>query len=387
MGNGSYWDGAEWSTVQVDSPFDKAKVFVQATAPVDPTPMRTGDLFIDTDTRKVQFRNGTSWTDISAGLEIINISDVVGLSGALDLKAPLASPTFTGTVSGITKAMVGLGNVDNTSDASKPVSTAQQTALNLKANLASPTFTGTVGGITKSMVGLANVDNTTDLSKPISTATQNALNLKSDTAHNHSVVALSDWPAAVSLTELGYLDGVTSAIQTQLDGKQASGSYAEASHAHAGTDITSGTVPAARLPAATTAVQGAAILATAAEVITGTDATKAVTPAAVNGSIVTGGLPTDANGSYVRFPDGTQICLWESSMTPTANTNTGKTWTFAAAFLTGSQPVVSVIANTTAETVDGMYFSSATTTSVVCRIVRSNDASTQFHAIAIGRWK
>jgi hypothetical protein len=31
--------------------------------------------------------------------------------------------------------MVGLGNVDNTSDASKPVSTATQTALNLKANI------------------------------------------------------------------------------------------------------------------------------------------------------------------------------------------------------------------------------------------------------------
>ncbi|MBJ7382992.1 MAG: hypothetical protein JHC55_00700, partial [Mycolicibacterium sp.] len=34
-------------------------------------------------------------------------------------KAPLDSPTFTGVVAGITKAMVGLGNVDNTSDATK----------------------------------------------------------------------------------------------------------------------------------------------------------------------------------------------------------------------------------------------------------------------------
>lgn len=33
--------------------------------------------------------------------------------------AKLASPTFTGTVSGITKTMVGLGNVDNTSDVEK----------------------------------------------------------------------------------------------------------------------------------------------------------------------------------------------------------------------------------------------------------------------------
>ena len=44
----------------------------------------------------------------------------------------------------ITAAMVGLDLVTNTADASKPVSTAQQAALNLKANLASPTFTGTV---------------------------------------------------------------------------------------------------------------------------------------------------------------------------------------------------------------------------------------------------
>jgi hypothetical protein len=38
--------------------------------------------------------------------------------------------------------MVGLGNVNNTSDANKPVSTATQTALDLKAPLASPTLTG-----------------------------------------------------------------------------------------------------------------------------------------------------------------------------------------------------------------------------------------------------
>jgi cell division protein FtsL len=124
---------------------------------------------------------------------------------ALSLKAPIDSPTFTGTISGITKAMVGLGNIDNTTDLLKPISNATQsaldlkasiTALNLKANstdlalkaditdlnlkapIASPTFTGTVEGITKAMVGLANVDNTTDLLKPISSATQTALNLK-----------------------------------------------------------------------------------------------------------------------------------------------------------------------------------------------------------------
>ena len=42
----------------------------------------------------------------------------------------------------LVKADVGLSAVDNTADTAKPVSTVQQTALNLKANLAGPTFTG-----------------------------------------------------------------------------------------------------------------------------------------------------------------------------------------------------------------------------------------------------
>lgn len=53
------------------------------------------------------------------------------------------NPAFTGTATGLTAAMVGLGNANNTSDSAKPVSTAQQTALNLKANINSPAFTGT----------------------------------------------------------------------------------------------------------------------------------------------------------------------------------------------------------------------------------------------------
>jgi hypothetical protein len=86
------------------------------------------------------------------------------------------------------KTLVGLGNVDNTSDANKPVSSATQTALNAKANLASPTFTGTVtlpsttNGLSKSNVGLSNVDNTSDASKPVSTAQQTALNAKANSA-------------------------------------------------------------------------------------------------------------------------------------------------------------------------------------------------------------
>jgi len=105
----------------------------------------------------------------------ISQSKVADLPADLALKAPLDSPTFTGTVSGVTATMVGLANVDNTSDANKPVSTATQTALDLKANLDSPTFTGTVSGVTKTHVGLGSADNTSDADKPVSTAQATAI--------------------------------------------------------------------------------------------------------------------------------------------------------------------------------------------------------------------
>lgn len=47
-------------------------------------------------------------------------------------------------VTGITKTSLGLGNVDNTSDANKPVSTATQTALDAKVDEATPGITGTL---------------------------------------------------------------------------------------------------------------------------------------------------------------------------------------------------------------------------------------------------
>ncbi len=196
---------------------------------------------------------------------------------ALDLKAPLANPTFTGTVSGVTKSHVGLGDVDNTSDSAKPVSTATQTALDLKANLAGPTFTGTtttddlvvdgdftVNGtnfsasatsitIEDNLVQIAhnNPANTVDLGLVVgyNDGTAKHAGLVKDTSANtwklfkgvttepattvdFTEGSLDDLAVAaltassltvgdVSNTEIGYLNGVTSAIQTQLDGKEA----------------------------------------------------------------------------------------------------------------------------------------------------------------------
>ena len=75
------------------------------------------------------------------------------ITNALAAKAPLASPTFSGTVLGITKAMVDLANVDNTADAHKIVSSLTQTALNSKAPLASPALIGTATAVNLTVSG------------------------------------------------------------------------------------------------------------------------------------------------------------------------------------------------------------------------------------------
>jgi hypothetical protein len=111
------------------------------------------------------------------------------------------------------KTALALNNVDNTSDANKPISSATQTALDGKqATLVSgtniktinstsilgsgniavePTITATTSAdyyrgdktfatLNKTAVGLGNVDNTSDANKPVSTATQTALDLKTN---------------------------------------------------------------------------------------------------------------------------------------------------------------------------------------------------------------
>ena len=86
----------------------------------------------------------------------------------------------------VTKAQVGLGSVDNTADADKPVSTAQQAALDRKANAAAlashEARNDNPHAVTKAQVGLGSVDNTADADKPVSAAQQAALDRKANAA-------------------------------------------------------------------------------------------------------------------------------------------------------------------------------------------------------------
>ena len=82
------------------------------------------------------------------------------------------------------KAQVGLGNVDNTSDEAKPVSTAQQAALD---------------ALTKDDVGLDNVDNTSDINKPVSTAQQAAIDAAGGSSFDQDLNT-TDSPTFATLT-------------------------------------------------------------------------------------------------------------------------------------------------------------------------------------------
>jgi hypothetical protein len=99
-----------------------------------------------------------------------------------------SSGTTKRTVPNNLKTSMSLGNVDNTSDLNKPISTAVQTALDAKeptiaAGLATQYYRGdkTFQLLNKDAVGLSSVDNTSDLNKPISSLTQLALDAKQNT--------------------------------------------------------------------------------------------------------------------------------------------------------------------------------------------------------------
>jgi len=184
----------------------------------------------------------------------VNVSQIKAL-------APVQSvASKTGAVS-LVKGDVGLGNVDNTADADKPVSSATQTALNAKQDtLVSGTNIKTVNS--NSLLGSGNIEISSSVAWGGITGTlssqtdlQSELDGKEDTITGAATtITGTDLTAsraltssatgkvevsAVTSTELGYLDGVTSAIQTQIDGK-------EATITGAATTITSSDLTASR---------------------------------------------------------------------------------------------------------------------------------------------
>jgi len=161
--------------------------------------------------------SGATWTidndavtnaKVASGIDAVKIGSgavdntefayLNGVTSAIQTQLDAKEATITATTSAdyyrgdktfqtLNKAAVGLSNVDNTSDANKPISSATQTALNGKENTIAATTSAdyyrgdkTFATLNKTAVGLGNVDNTSDANKPVSTATQTALDGKTN---------------------------------------------------------------------------------------------------------------------------------------------------------------------------------------------------------------
>ena len=146
-----------------------------------PATGETGVIYVALDTNKIYRWSGSAYVEISPGA----IPPVTSVN------------TKTGDVV-LDKTDIGLGNVDNTSDADKPISDDTQDALDLKYDASNPAGYITAAEVPESPVlsvnqqvgdvfldkydiGLSNVDNTSDADKPISDDTQDALDDKANT--------------------------------------------------------------------------------------------------------------------------------------------------------------------------------------------------------------
>lgn len=103
-------------------------------------PERAGIHWINQTTGQTWFSSALAgvpfWKQSDLDSHIIDSDPHPQYETAAEVQAKVdAHANLTNNPHGVTKAQVGLGNVDNTNDADKPISTAQQVALDLKINL------------------------------------------------------------------------------------------------------------------------------------------------------------------------------------------------------------------------------------------------------------
>ena len=166
-------------------------------------------------------------------------------SRTIDFRRTASSVAGKTGVVVLDKADVGLALVDNTSDLSKPISTATSNALVLKANLISPSFTTpnvgvAVGTSFNSITGLASVTSPMDGIATVGVSTTVARQDHIHTSDTTRVIAntavIASTGTKITYDTKGLVTASTTLVATDIPTLDAS-------------KITTGVIDAARLPA------------------------------------------------------------------------------------------------------------------------------------------
>lgn len=99
-----------------------------------PNPGMSNIVYLDTETNIPYRWGGSSYVEITSGGVALGETSATAYRGDRG-KIAFDHTSLTNNPHGVTATQVGLGNVDNTSDLDKPVSTATQEALDSKADL------------------------------------------------------------------------------------------------------------------------------------------------------------------------------------------------------------------------------------------------------------
>ena len=138
-----------------------------------PATGETGKIYITLDNDKAFRWGGSAYAEISASIALGETSSTA-YRGDRGKTAYDHSQLTSGNPHNVSKSDVGLGNVDNTSDVNKPVSTAQQTALDGKAAASHSHVISDVTGL------------------------QDALDAKAATSHTHSTADVTGLDTALA---------------------------------------------------------------------------------------------------------------------------------------------------------------------------------------------
>lgn len=195
-----------------------ARIQNLATAPQNPV---EGQIYYNTTDKTIYKWDGTQWSAMGSSYTLppatANTLGGVKIGDGLSVEADGTASADVKSVNGKTgvvvldKSDVGLGNVDNTSDANKPISTATQTALDGKLDLSGGTMSGDIAMGGNQVTGLGTPTNSNDAATKdyVDTVATGALTPKGS-------VAFANLPA-LSAANVNTLYNVSDAFTTTAD--------------------------------------------------------------------------------------------------------------------------------------------------------------------------